>query len=325
VWLEAVPQADERQFVHITVLNQYQAWPLVGVLSDVATTSGVGVRRLLLSTRGSLGQGLLQAAARVAFKGWTVPQLKRLVGAAGLSVIGESLPTLETPLLRLLIGRSLPDLSEDEIDSIIATRKKPAATSTTISPGIKPEDLAVVEEVLAADIGEVGDMVEKGAARAKKAGKAPATSASSTSASTTMGPEASAAAAAAPAAPVPPAAEPQPAVSTPVEIPPTSTAASGTGGPFAIRPSDGDKFSRDEASTLLPACAGCSVSIHSGAAWVVVYRGRSTPGKKSTTHTWGPTTGLSHSQALRACLLWVWSVHEECTGEICPFDFDDVL
>ena len=79
-----------------------------------------------------------------------------------------------------------------------------------------------------------------------------------------------------------------------------------------------------EAATLVPKVQGCSVSIHSGAAWIVTYRQRGSEGKKSESHTWGPTTGLTHKEALQACLRWVWSVHEQDCGQSCPFAIDEL-
>ena len=93
---------------------------------------------------------------------------------------------------------------------------------------------------------------------------------------------------------------------------------------YCLRPSDGDIWTRDEAVTLLPIQKGVSISIHTGKAWLVTYRYRNGAGKKSETHTWGPTTGLSHKDALKACLQWVWGVHREETGEIPGFSIDDL-
>lgn len=66
---------------------------------------------------------LHRSAARKAFVGMTVPLLQRLMKHVGLQLPPGEKPTLGS-LLRCLMRHSLPDLPEDEIEQLVATRDK---------------------------------------------------------------------------------------------------------------------------------------------------------------------------------------------------------
>ena len=160
----------------------------------------------------------------------------------------------------------LPSLSEAHVEALIGTKAKKAAAPTCqgLATSITAENKHLVEGAIG-NMEEVEKAIDKPKPLSEPSAKKPRVSAAEASAG---GPSTSS----------DPAPEFDAAASS-------SGLASGSGaavadglavvvaepGPvrdeqFVLRPSAGEMWTRGEASTLIPRCAGCCVSIHSGKA-----------------------------------------------------------
>jgi len=313
---------DAWRFLHIHDHSQWMSTPLVAKLWQ-PHGNRAELPTVALSTEGTDPLPLLEFAAALAFKGWTVPNLKKLVQELGLVTALEPMPSLSAQLVRLLCRRVLTSLSEEELSYILEEEKQTEKQApVNLKTSITPDQVQFVQEVLEADAEDVEKEAAKAAGQpSKKARTTPPAQASSSSSSAQP--------ASAPA-PIPkPQQDPQPGPVTggssgSADPAPAAAANRFPRGGFVLRPSVGDHWDRVEAATLVPKVQGCSVSIHSGASWIVTYRKRASEGKKSESHTWGPKAGLTHKEALQACLRWVWSVHEQDCGQSCPFAIDEL-
>jgi hypothetical protein len=254
---------------------------------------------------------LIQLAAAAAFPKMTVPMMQQLIVSKGY--VGDGpMPTGEEAVCTLLVSKSLPTLSEEEVRAIVALRRcKP---TSAYKPTITAEDADAVGEIIGHDQVHMSSLPKK--KNAPKGERANTTSASTSGSKPSTIPMAPS------HAPMPP---PSPALVAPAYAPVDARdpdADDGLTG-YVFRPSGGEIWTRDEASTLLPAAKGCSISIHTGKAWMVTYSMRTTPGPKSHTSTWGggKTMHLSHKECLQQCLFWVWDRHVEAgMADRAPFD-----
>ena len=337
VWSADAPSADRAQYLHIHDEAAWEATPLRGV-PPIAVPMFGGQQSLVLEAK-CPPTPLIQVAARIAFKGWTVVMLKKLVKHSAALGPGQSMPNTLEQLLRLMIGHALPGLSDAEVDDIVRLRSKNEASTdeSALQPNITEANAHLCAAVLEEDNSEVEERARK-TGRTNRPSTTPPTAAaavpnsdaaSSSTAPPLPGPGA-ASSSTAPPLPAPGAAPSSTAGPSSVG-PRDRSSGVGTaaddllrlpGGGFALRPSAGDIWTKQEAATLIPRATGCSITIIAGTRWSLYYRNRATDGKKSDHHAWGVHTGLSHKEALQACLRWGWEVHFECTGEACPFDID---
>ena len=220
------------------------------------------------------------------------------------------MPVGEKAACTLLVSKSLPTLSEEEVRAIVALRRcKP---TSAYKPTSTAEDADAVGEIIGHDQVHMSSLPKKKSA--PKGERANTTSASTSGSKPSTIPMAPS------HAPIPPS----PALVAPSPAPVDARdpdADDGLTG-YVFRPSGGGIWNRDEASTLLPAAKGCSISIHTGKAWTVTYSMPTTPGAKSHTSTWGggKTMHMTHKDCLKQCLYWAWERHVECGNDDCPFD-----
>lgn len=80
---------------------------------------GAGV--MLVVPPGTHAVPLLQAAAKNAFKGLSVPTLKKLIAHLEVN-LDSGMPQLEAELCQVLVRFCLPDLADEEVAAIVATR-----------------------------------------------------------------------------------------------------------------------------------------------------------------------------------------------------------
>ena len=82
------------------------------------------------------------------------------------------------------------------------------------------------------------------------------------------------------------------------------------------------RMSMQDAKQYIPQAKGCSLQRES--TWhhriCASYLRRTSPGPKSHKRTYKNDEG-SEEAALRQCVLWLWAVHEEQTGQSCPWEF----
>eukprot|EP00972_Heterocapsa_arctica_P115521 16448193-Heterocapsa_arctica.AAC.1 len=183
-------------------------------------------------------------------------------------------PSGEVELCTLLVQRVLPELSEEEVRSIVAERK--VKKKQAFSSSVKETDKDVLGEVLP---NEEALEVEKEVFAPKR--KAAASSSKEHRA--------------APAAPSVPPLAPPPLFQ--------EGGSSGSGGDGAraqplrvLRPIVGEAWTSVAARQFLPTRQGVSISVHTNRSWQVKYFHRTTPGPKSHTRTW--TDDLPHREAL---------------------------
>eukprot|EP00971_Amphidinium_carterae_P057568 1138369-Amphidinium_carterae.1 len=82
-------------------------------------------------------------------------------------------------------------------------------------------------------------------------------------------------------------------------------------------------LSVDQARALLPKTVGCTLTREKEwhHRWCVSYLRRPS-GSKGCKRSF-KETAESEANALKQCILWAWSVHEEVTGESCPWEWSD--
>jgi hypothetical protein len=205
-------------------------------------------------------------------------------------------PSGEEELCTLLVQRVLPELSEEEVRSIVAERK--VKKKQAFSSSVKETDKDVLGEVLP---NEEALEVEKEVFAPKR--KAAASSSKEHRAAPSS---------------------PRATIATPPLF--QEGGSSGSGGDGAaraepvrvLRPIVGEAWTSTDARQFLPSRQGVSISVHTARSWQVKYYHRATPGPKSHTRTW--TADLPHREALMQVLLWVWARHTEATGQPCPWD-----
>ena len=248
---------------------------------------------------------LLRAMARRAFVGTTVPFMQRLIRHLEVMVEGRR-PTTEMDVLRVLIKHVLPDISEDDMNAILALRRqKKASQFVSVLETASGE---LLDEAADQDLRQsIDEEVTKSAAKrrgATNASTSGAPGASTASASSSSAP------AVAPAAPTEP---PVPEVAVPPAVgEPNRERAVWDG---VRRPIEGEEFQAEAVRRYLP--PGATISIYCSRAWKVKY-----PEKLrapfSKTATWSAREG--HKQCLIQCLRWAWDAHTERTGEECEWD-----
>lgn len=277
-------------------------------LSDLfgAQIDEFGLRRARLRVCGKSLVPLFEFNARLAFKQLTVPLMNRLMDEYNMHGIG-SRPLLEEEVLKKLVRAVLPGIAEDELLEIVSLRRKPkprAEYETVITEAAKH----ILSEVIAPDdMPEIEKKILEPAAKRRKAMQQASRVAAPSASTATDPPPAAASSSSSSSAGVVEKESASGAAQTTTKAPAR-----------ALRPIDGEQFTAIEARSFLPTSPGCTASIHTGRAWQVKYPGRVSRGPKSHMVTWGP--GMSHRQALLACLAWVWAMHSEATGEEPPWD-----
>ena len=89
----------------------------------------------------------------------TVPMLSDLVDIVGIDLQGEAKPTLEKPLLQLLIKHALPELSAGDIEELIGSRiKRKSGDGEPADSSLLLEHLEASEEVM--DEKDVADLIK---------------------------------------------------------------------------------------------------------------------------------------------------------------------
>ena len=254
----------------------------------------------------------LQYNAFEGFKGWAVPTMLELWRWSPWP-IPKPRPHLEMDVCGALVKFVFPDFTQDQVMECLARRseQKAAAFASEISLA----NMHLVEDVIdSADKAVVVKQVarDEEERRANRLRGTP----HRVPANDTVGDRAVAVAVDA-AEPVDP-------------MPASSSSSSGAGGAaiastgtvLAVRPSpgvaakarpvlEGDRVDIHVARAFCPATAGCTLSIHSGRAWQVVYKARVSEGPKSHMRTW--RVDAEHKPCLLECLRWVWAVHTEAT------------
>ena len=84
-------------------------------------------------------------------------------------------------------------------------------------------------------------------------------------------------------------------------------------------------YDREAATAWLPVATGCHIVLaNEGRQWQVKYLARAVrPKSRSITFaTEGEGATRAHVTALRQCIAWAWSAHEEVTGQACPWPLD---
>ena len=303
-WLCLKSGATMPEFLHVSDLDQVLCFEWMAVTGhEASVVFGAEARDLGLAGFGALltneSPVALQAyAARAAFAGLTVPLMLRLIDMNGWHPHPK--PKTEREVVKYLLSKMLPHLSEEEAKQIYETRgKEPLPRS--FKKATSPEMDEIVEEVINdADMTLVRKDDDDGAPRKQ------------------MKPEG--------------AAKPQPrpeAASSSRDVPDVASSSrdvpvvAGPAAPIArpLRPIVGEEFTVGQAKAWLPPAQGCSVAIHTQRAWMVKYLGRRTPGPRSHTITWRPP--ITHRAALLRCLQWAWQRHEECDGASCPWDLSE--
>lgn len=238
---------------------------------------------------------LARHAARSGFKGLTVAHMDNLVRFAGVDYTPPK-PTTERGLAELLVRWQFPENTPQETDAMVSQRGcKPRERHDTI---LCEENVHVVEGVIAEDdIAEVKSGVKASASKAAAATSARKTSTGAGSEVACSGIASASSAAAQPVEPV--------------------VARNGLAGiPEGA-------YSAIEARSFLPQGCKAWIGVHSNHAWQVKYPNKVSAPKSHTCSWDDDIPGRSHFQCLLLCLRWVWTVHEEHTGEACPWQLPD--
>lgn len=293
--------------VHIPDISTWAVFKLKTIMPGeleerfAGEVSSLGLALATLKFRSESPQSLLKSSALAAFKHLTCAQMKGVAKYSGFRDDRGLLPSIELDLCKLLVYRTLPELSQEQFGDIVAMRgAKKRAPFVSV---VKESDKSALAEVL--PNGEV-DEVEKEVFAKKRQVEAP---------------RSKVAARRPPPAEQPPAAAPAPVVDA------SGSAASEPVAPDGnvlarpqrpLRAIVGEEWTAAEAREFLPVCQGVSMSIHTARSWQGKYLLRSSAGPKSHTKSWNQ--GLTHREAMIQVIAWVWSRHTERTGEECPWD-----
>lgn len=105
--------------VQVTKLGDWMCMPVSPCVPADHKIKGAGV--MLVVPPGTHAVPLLQAAAKNAFKGLSVPTLKKLIAHLEVN-LDSGMPQLEAELCQVLVRFCLPDLADEEVAAIVATR-----------------------------------------------------------------------------------------------------------------------------------------------------------------------------------------------------------
>jgi hypothetical protein len=256
--------------------------------------------RLILRKSG-VSMPLVNLAAWHAFLGLTVPQLSKLYTKLSIPrPPGVPRPTTEIPLVSAMV-KHLLDPTDAELHRILQIRRR----------GFIRLDFETLvdEDVLeaCADLFEPGDFKD-----AKKIAKDTAARKSKAKEATTYADD-----------DVPPRTYGDPPLPGPPG-PDDDVLVPGAGSSSSRKPlpppAHGIVWTQDEVKMLAPPRSTISREIKWDRRWRVQYK--SDP-IRSTQHMFAETEA-SERMAIIHCLDFLWRVHKDCTGEVSPFNFDEL-
>lgn len=238
-------------------------------------------RRDIVLVREGPSEGLLQASARLGFKGMTVHHLGKLMRMVCPGTPRSNFPAVEKPMVEFLVRAAFPSCTPEFLASAYAARGKTPPCDSILTFG---DNMDALEHSLDEDD---ADEIKKSVKRVveSRGGASSRTAAISASRA--------------------PAARPaEPAIAK-------------VRRPFEFR----DEWALSEAKLFLPTAAGVSLQKDPKRflRWSGSYP-RPTP-PHYVTKSWGPCSGLSQHLALAHVLKQMWAWHEEQTGQPCPFDW----
>ena len=268
---------------------------------------------ILLVSAQSEGMAPLKFAARHGFCNFTLQQLSQLWVHTGQSA---RLPSKKEEVIRALVKKFGGELSEAEIDHIVGSKGLGSSPADPVSTSVFEEDPACLdaadEFMHEEDRHEIAPVLQKLRVKSKAVAAA---SAASTAPGTGIAESVSASSSSA-------------AASTTT----LANASGGEGSALAVAESSAAprkkaapqlaRMSMQDARQYIPQAKGCSLQRES--TWhhriCASYLRRTSPGPKYHKRTYKDDEG-SEEAALRQCVLWLWALHEEQTGQSCPWEF----